>query len=59
MLDAGEMHLVRRLQRLLSNAVPRVSKAAWNCSQCAIDYYGELYCLTCRTGDFSQPTEVV
>ncbi len=59
LLDAGEIHLVRRLQRLLPNAAPRVSKAAWNCSQCAIEYYGERYCLTCRTGDFSQPAEVV
>ncbi|MGH4320155.1 putative zinc ribbon protein [Klebsiella pneumoniae] len=55
--DAGEMHLVRRLQLIHCNAAPRASKADWHCSQCAIDYYGERYCLTCSTGDFSQPTD--
>jgi len=55
--DAGEMHLVRRLQLLHCNAAPRASKADWHCSQGAIDYYGERYCLTCSTGDFCHPTD--
>lgn len=56
--DAGEQQLVARLQQLLPDAAPRVSKADWQCSQCAADYYGERYCLSCRTGDFSHPTEM-
>ncbi|HEM6801165.1 TPA: hypothetical protein U2I18_001690 [Citrobacter koseri] len=52
--DASEQQLVRRLQRLLPDATPRVSKADWQCTQCESSYYGERYCLICRTRDFSQ-----
>ncbi|EPY6990737.1 putative zinc ribbon protein [Klebsiella quasipneumoniae] len=43
--DASEQQLVRRLQRLLPDATPRVSKADWQCTQCESSYYGERYCL--------------
>ncbi|EPG6269155.1 MULTISPECIES: zinc-ribbon domain-containing protein [Enterobacteriaceae] len=52
--DTSEQQLVRRLQRLLSDATPKVSKADWQCIQCKTNYYGECYCLPCDTGDFSQ-----
>ncbi|EFC1677788.1 TPA: hypothetical protein I8Y00_002220 [Citrobacter farmeri] len=57
-LDAGESQLTRRLQRFLPNVIPRVSKADWQCTQCKTNYYGERYCLICRTGNFSLPATV-
>lgn len=56
--DASEQQLTRRLQRLLPDATPRVSKADWHCTKCETSYYGECYCPACRAGDFSQPKVV-
>lgn len=55
--DTSELQLVRRLKRLLPDATPRIRKADWHCTQCKANYYGERYCLSCCTGDFSQPAE--
>jgi hypothetical protein len=54
--DADELRFAQRLQRFLSDALPRVNKADWHCSECGTDYYGERYCLSCRTGQFSTVT---
>ncbi|MEQ6969799.1 putative zinc ribbon protein [Pectobacterium polaris] len=59
--DTGEMQLARRLDDYSvssPNSTPKVSKADWQCTQCKTNYYGERYCLTCRTVDFSQPPEI-
>lgn len=60
--DTREVRFIRRLQRLLPDATPRVGKADWHCAGCNTDYYGERYCLACRTGDHStgmqSPVEV-
>ncbi|EAU4681814.1 hypothetical protein EAP58_28190, partial [Salmonella enterica] len=44
---------VKRLQRWVPQALPVVRKADWHCTNCNSDYYGERYCLTCRTGEHS------
>jgi hypothetical protein len=54
--DVDEHRFAQRLQRFLPDALPRVSKADWHCSECGTHYYGERYCLTCLTGKFSTLT---
>lgn len=54
--DTREVRLIRRLQRMLLDVMPRVGKADWHCSGCNTVYYGERYCLICRTGDHSTET---
>ncbi|MGX9739876.1 DUF7828 domain-containing protein [Pseudocitrobacter corydidari] len=56
--DASEQQLARRLQSLLPDDTPMVTKADWHYTQCAIDYHDERYCLICRTGNFSHRTTV-
>ncbi|EPJ9763607.1 putative zinc ribbon protein [Citrobacter freundii] len=52
--DRKETRLIRQLQSYVPDALPVVRKADWHCSGCNNDYYGERYCLTCRTGEYSQ-----
>ncbi|EEU9073084.1 hypothetical protein HDI70_003468 [Salmonella enterica] len=51
--DPSEVRLVKRLQQWVPEALPVVRKADWYCTNCGSDYYGERYCLTCRTGEHS------
>ncbi|EAB9908887.1 hypothetical protein GSA37_003675 [Salmonella enterica] len=51
--DACEIRLVKRLQQWVPQALPVVPKADWHCTNCNSDYYGELYCLSCHTGEYS------
>ncbi|EAA3226427.1 hypothetical protein KK671_005086 [Salmonella enterica subsp. enterica serovar Muenchen] len=51
--DTCEVRLVKRLQQWLPGALAVVHKADWHCTNCNSDYYGERYCLTCRTGEHS------
>ncbi|EJC4647947.1 hypothetical protein MY092_005437 [Salmonella enterica] len=51
--DTCEIRLVKRLQRWVPQALPVVRKADWRCTNCNSDYYGERYCLTCHTGEYS------
>lgn len=51
--DTCEIRLVKRLQQWLPEALALVHKADWHCTNCNYDYYGERYCLTCRTGEHS------
>ncbi|MBD3093073.1 putative zinc ribbon protein [Escherichia coli O18:H14] len=52
--DRKETRLVRQLQCYVSDARPLVFQAYWHCNGCDSDYHGERYCLTCRTGEYSQ-----
>ncbi|EHV4551088.1 hypothetical protein K0L99_002407 [Escherichia coli] len=60
--DTREVRVIRHLKRLLPDVTPRAGKADLHCTGCNTDYYGERYCLTCRTGDHSaemqNPVEV-
>ncbi|MBC0030533.1 hypothetical protein FSJ09_025480, partial [Escherichia coli] len=49
-----EIHLIKRLQQFVPDALPVVRKASWYCRQCHHDYYGEQYCTHCQTGRFSE-----
>ncbi len=51
--DTCEIRLLKRLRQWGPEALAMVRKADWHCTNCNSDYYGELYCLTCRTGEHS------
>ncbi|ELY5259095.1 MULTISPECIES: putative zinc ribbon protein [Yersinia] len=48
-----EMHFIQKLRRLVSDAAPVVRKTDWYCMECNQYYYGERYCLRCRSGSNS------
>lgn len=52
--DRKETRLIRQLQCYVPDASPMVYRNNWHCSRCGSDYHGERYCLTCRTGEYSQ-----
>lgn len=45
-----ELHLIQRLQRLVTDSHPVVRKVDWHCAGCGSQYHGERYCINCRTG---------
>lgn len=49
-----EVHYTRQLRCYVPDARPLVYRADWHCSGCDSNYHGERYCLTCRTGEYSQ-----
>lgn len=51
---AKETRHIRQLQWYVPDARPLVYRADWPCSDCDNNYHGERYCLTCRTGEYSQ-----
>lgn len=52
--ERKETRLIRQLQSYVPDVRPRVYRGDWHCGGCGRDYYGERYCLTCRTGEYSQ-----
>lgn len=51
--EVSALRLAGRLQRIIPDATPVVRRADWYCNGCDSDYYGERYCLSCRTGEHS------
>ncbi len=51
--EPEETRRVRMLRRYVPDVLPIVRKAEWQYSGCDSKHHGELYCLTCRTGDHS------
>ncbi|HDR2590842.1 TPA: hypothetical protein QCI16_004810 [Enterobacter ludwigii] len=52
--EAKETRHIRQLQSYVPDASPLVQRGDWHCSGCDSVYHGERYCLTCRTGGYSQ-----
>lgn len=52
--EAKESRHIRQLQWYVPEARPLVHRADWHCSGCDSTYHGERYCLSCRTGEYSQ-----
>lgn len=52
--EAKETRRIRQLQWYVPEACPLVYRSNWHCTGCDSDYHGERYCLTCRTGEYSQ-----
>jgi hypothetical protein len=52
--EPKEARHTRLLQYYVPDARPLVYRNFWYCSGCDSNYYGERYCLSCRTGEYSR-----
>lgn len=52
--ELKETRIIRQLQSYVPDVRSLVYQADWHCNGCDTDYHGERYCLTCRTGEYSE-----
>lgn len=52
--EPKETRHIRQLKCYVPDARPLVYLNDWHCRGCGSDYHGERYCLSCRTGEYSQ-----
>lgn len=52
--EPEEARHTRQLKCYVPHARSLVYQDDWHCSGCGSHYYGERYCLSCRTGKFSR-----
>lgn len=52
--ERKETRIIRQMQSYVPDARSLVYQADWHCNGCDTDYHGERYCLTCRTGEYSE-----
>ena len=54
----GKPSAVAKLQRLLAQLPPVITKTQWQCTMCGLSYGGEKRCPQCRKGIYSREIRI-